>query len=432
MRPRRSLRLVLHLILLLTAFCSFGCRASSGLDKRLGQIAEPYRFSAFRWSVSQLLRGDEPLSESGAWGPADPSAVELVLRYFSLIDRARFVEAQINFLSNQDSPDALLRAEEELTELEQSRWALRDTVEWIIALQIRETLHAQGIFHPADRYVPLGVGFPPINFELDQLPHLLIVSPRDRIERMWEAMLVQDLDRRTMEDIEKQVDALGLSSLVVGLGGYGGTYPTLVADDVTLEWTLPTVTEEWLHQYLGFTALGFSLLLDYYGVVPNSDIAALNETVAGIVSDEVGEVALETYYPGHAARLRAAQAEIQPPSEGEFDFNGEMRQIRLRVDELLEKGEVEQAEEFMEERRQYLLSQGYYIRKLNQAYFAFHGTYADAPTSVDPLGDQMRELRVRSPSLRAFLRTVAPMTSRQQVIELLESPPTALGGRGTK
>lgn len=432
MRPRRSLRPVLHLILLLTTFCSFGCRASSGLDERLGQIAEPYRFSIFRWSVSQLLQGDEPLSESGAWSPANPSAAELVLRYFSLIDRARYVKAQINFLSNEDSPDALLHAEEELAELQQSRLALRDSVELIVARQIRETLDALGIFHPADRYIPLGVGFPPINFELDELPHMLVVSPRDRIERMWEVMLVQDLDRRTMEEIEEQVDALGLSSLVVGLGGFGGTYPTLVADDATLEWTLPTVAEEWLHQYLALTPLGFSLLLDYYGIVPNSEIAALNETVAGIISDEVGEIALETYYPRYAAEVRAAQREIQPPSEGEFDFNGEMRQIRLRVDELLGKGDVKQAEEFMEERRQYLLSQGYYIRKLNQAYFAFYGTYADAPTSVDPLGDQMRELRARSPSLRAFLRTVSAITSRQQVMEQLESPTIVQWGRGTR
>ncbi len=423
MRHRRTLQLAPHLLLLLVTLYLFGCRASSGLDERLGQISKPYRFSIFGWSVNHLVCGDEPQPESKGWSPADPSAAQLVLDYFSLIDRTHSVQAQINFLSSEDSADARLHAEEELKELQRSRLALRDTVEWIVAQQVRATLDAQGIFHPADRYIPFGVGFPPINFELDQLPHLLIVSPRERIERMWEAMLVQDLDTRTMEEIEKHADALGLSSLVVELGGFGGTYPTLVVDDATLEWTLPTVTEEWLHQYLAFTPMGLSLLLDYYGVAPNPDIAALNETVAGIVSDEIGRIALETYYPRYAEEVRVAQDEIPPPSQVPFDFNREMQQIRLKVDELLASGNVEQAEEFMEERRQYLLSQGYYIRKLNQAYFAFHGTYADAPTSVDPLGNQMRELRMRSPSLRAFLRTVSAITSRQQVIEQLESPP---------
>ncbi len=429
MRPQRFLRLVLLLTLLLTTCLSNACRDTSGLDERLGQIVEPYRFSIFRWSLSQLLRSDQPLPESSEWRPADPSAGELVLRYFSLIDRIRSVKAQISFLSDEDST-AALRAEEELRALQQSRLVLRDTVELIIARQIRETLDAQGIFHPADQYVPLRLGFPPMNFELDQLPHLLIVSPRDRIERMREVMLVQDLDTQVMEEIEAHVDALGLSSLVVGLGGFGGTYPTLVADDVTLEWTLPTVAEEWLHQYLAFTPLGFSLLLDYYELASNSDIATLNETVAGIVSDEIGKIALETYYPRYAERVRVTQSEIPPPSEERFDFNGEMRDIRVRVDELLAKGEVEQAEQFMEERRQYLLSQGYYVRKLNQAYFAFHGSYADEPTSVDPLGDQMKELRMRSPSLRAFLRTVSAITSRQQVLEQLESPPMVQEAKG--
>jgi hypothetical protein len=39
-------------------------------------------------------------------------------------------------------------------------------------------------------------------------------------------------------------------------------------------------------------------------------------------------------------------------------------------------GKVELAEEFMEERRQFFWKKGYHIRKLNQAYFAFHGAYA--------------------------------------------------------
>jgi hypothetical protein len=66
----------------------------------------------------------------------------------------------------------------------------------------------------------------------------------------------------------------------------------------------------------------------------------------------------------------------------------------------------------MEERRQYLASNGYYIRKLNQAYFAFYGTYADEPTSVSPIGVELRELRSRSSSVRDFLNRVARMTGR--------------------
>jgi len=77
--------------------------------------------------------------------------------------------------------------------------------------------------------------------------------------------------------------------------------------------------------------------------------------------------------------------------------------------------EIEQAEEFMEQKRQYLASMGHYIRKLNQAYFAFHGTYADRPAFISPIGLELKELRSQSASLKDFLNTVAAMTSRQEL-----------------
>jgi len=69
----------------------------------------------------------------------------------------------------------------------------------------------------------------------------------------------------------------------------------------------------------------------------------------------------------------------------------------------------------MEQKRQYLASIGYYIRKLNQAYFAFHGTYADEPAFISPIGLELEELRDKSTSLEGFLNTVASMTSRQDL-----------------
>jgi len=97
-----------------------------------------------------------------------------------------------------------------------------------------------------------------------------------------------------------------------------------------------------------------------------------------------------------------------------------MQKIRRAVDNYLADGEIEQAEQFMEDMRQYLASKGHHIRKLNQAYFAFHGVYADSPTSVDPIGLELKELRSRTTSLREFLNTVAVMTSRQDLKQSIE------------
>jgi len=65
---------------------------------------------------------------------------------------------------------------------------------------------------------------------------------------------------------------------------------------------------------------------------------------------------------------------------------------------------------------------GHYIRKLNQAYFAFYGTYADRPTSISPIGLELKELRSQSVSLKDFLNEVAAMTSRQDLRDSLNNP----------
>jgi hypothetical protein len=67
--------------------------------------------------------------------------------------------------------------------------------------------------------------------------------------------------------------------------------------------------------------------------------------------------------------------------------------------------------------RLYLVENGYNIRKLNQAYFAFHGAYADKPTSISPIGVELKQLRSQSDSLKDFIETVAAMTNRQELVE---------------
>lgn len=88
-----------------------------------------------------------------------------------------------------------------------------------------------------------------------------------------------------------------------------------------------------------------------------------------------------------------------------------MRQIRIAVDDYLSKGEIDQAETFMKNKQEFLLENGYFIRKLNQAYFAFYGTYAGSPTSVSPIGTYVKDILSRSASLKDFLDEAASITS---------------------
>jgi uncharacterized protein YdcH (DUF465 family) len=335
--------------------------------------------------------------------------VQVVTEYFSLLEQIKSLESEIAAINAGNKPADLALLKAELNTLQQQKMALADEVERIIAKQIKEALAEQGIYHPLDKYIKLKVGFPPLGFKLEPPPHLLVVSPRDRIESMREVTLQQSLSVEEMESIEKQVDELDVSSLVVEIGGLGATYPTFVTDSASLRFTIDTAAEEWLHQYLAFKPLGFLYLLDLTGISRNYEIATINETVAGMVSKEIGAIVYQKYYPGYENSTR------QQAAGPEFDFNREMREIRRTVDAYLGQGEINQAEEFMEQKRQYLVSMGYNIRKLNQAYFAFYGTYADRPTSISPIGVELRKLREQSASLKDFLDTVSIMTSRQNL-----------------
>jgi hypothetical protein len=217
-----------------------------------------------------------------------------------------------------------------------------------------------------------------------------------------------------MESIESRVDEMGVSSLVVELGGLA-TYPSYVTDREDIRYVLDTATEEWLHQYLAFKPLGFRYLQDLSGICRNYEIATMNETVASMVSKEIGDI----IYGSHYARNETNSTEPDTAASV-FDFNQEMREIRRTVDNYLARGEIEQAEAFMEQKRQFLATKGYHIRKLNQAYFAFHGTYADRPTSISPIGVELKKLRSQSASLKEFLETVAAMTSRQDLAESIK------------
>jgi hypothetical protein len=123
---------------------------------------------------------------------------------------------------------------------------------------------------------------------------------------------------------------------------------------------------------------------------------------------------LQRYYPEWLPEPHPSQSEeTGEPSPPTFDFRAEMRNTRVRVDELLAQGRIEEAESYMEVRRQAFWEKGYRIRKINQAYFAFHGAYADEPGAPgsDPVGPAVLKLRDRSSSLREFLDTIAALTS---------------------
>jgi hypothetical protein len=224
-------------------------------------------------------------------------------------------------------------------------------------------------------------------------------------------MLIQDLATEQMEAIEAEAEKLNVSALVVEIGGLGATFPTFVNYKSDLRSTIDGATEEWLHQYLAFTPLGWRYVLHALGIYRDYDVVTINETVASMVSEEIGSMVYNKYYAAIDTQNQTTDQNQQEGSPTGFDFNAAMRQIRLNIDAMLAQGEIDQAEQYMETQRQFLMTKGYYIRKLNQAYFAFYGSYADSPTSVNPIGAEIQGIRDQSTSLSQFLDSVSRVTS---------------------
>ncbi len=407
------MKIKLIAVLSLLLVCLGGsCAPTRDFNSYLSSIVKPYRFSIMKWEFRTIPREVNQWI-FGRYEKIDDE-VHTVTEYFSSIERIKTLKSEIDAINADNREGDLASLEAELNRLHERKMALEGTAERIIEKQVRENLSQQGIFNPIDKYIRLKVGFPPVNFNLEKPPHLLVISPRDRIESIRQITLQPSISLKEIEDIEAKVDKLGVSSVVVEIGGCA-TYPSFVTNEASLRFTIDTVTEEWLHQYLVFKPLGFSYLLNLTGVRRNYEIATINETLASMVSKEIGSIICEKYYSRHENGANQNQV-----VESGFDFNREMRDIRRAVDEYLARGEVKQAEEFMEQKRQYLASMGYYIRKLNQAYFAFYGTYADSPTSISPIGLELKKLRSQSASLKDFLNTVAAMTSRQKLIDSIK------------
>jgi hypothetical protein len=386
-----------------------GCATDPDFNQQVKTFTKPYRFDLVTWELKTLAGEAGELFTRHDGNSANGTAE--VIRYFNNVTRIKSLEATVSAISAGNGSGDTDRVQEEIDALRQENTELTDDVNRTLGRQVRETLSQQGIYNPVYRYTRLKIGFPPINFYLADPPHLLVISPRDRIESLKEIMVLPEMSVEDMEKLEGEVDSLGVSSLVVGLGGLS-TYPSYVLPEADPRFTIDTIVHEWVHQYLAFTPLGFRYILDQTGIHADYDIATINETVANIIGKEIGGIIYEKYFPPEPE-------ESQPPeaSETGFDFNKEMREIRKAVDGYLTEGKIEQAEEFMEQKRQYLEENGYYIRKLNQAYFAFYGTYADSPTSISPIGTELKKLREQSASLKDFLDSVSVMTSHQDLAE---------------
>ena len=395
--------------------------------------AAPHRYDLITWELSHLPdKWVHKLKSLLPWNSRSRGEGLTALQEFFLTgERIHDLERELVDLlalpsdeeGNPHSPTIADRSEHadalsrHLDTLRSGRSDMKARAEEALESEIGSILAKEGLS------TRIGITFPPVDVSLVSPPRLLIVSPRDRIERIKTVLLKPGMKVEDMEELEEKFfREQDLAALVAGVGGVA-TFPTIVREDSSLRQAAITASHEWLHHYWFFRPFGWKFWSW------TSEMNTLNETAASLAGQELGDLVYraisgeQNQQPDPPDSLPPEEAlppkEPEEPDEEGFDFNREMRKTRLRVDELLGQGTVEEAENYMEERRKLFVDNGFHIRKLNQAYFAFHGTYAASPASVSPIGDEVDRLRSMTDSVGEFVRTMSRFGSYQEFQDYL-------------
>jgi len=396
----------------------------------VSRLAGGELFDFMQWMTDSWLEKASQISVPVQDYLSDAQRSQLVLDFTQLMSEWQDLEWQVRQVYADDSvkdPEAQtkdLRAKRDAirAEIEQRR----PTAEAIIQQQISSVLADEGF----------GVGgeiFPPVEARVTPLPYMLIVSPRDAINRVDAEGLQAGLNVDIADRIERQVmSTTNQSALVVPIGGLAA-YPTMIEETGDTLWLMQTIAHEWTHNWLYLRPLGYNYLDD------SPVVRIINETVASISGNELGLEVMRRYYldtlkkehpdlvdpkPLEVPDLNPSTQPAPPRDPNAFSYNNALYETRVKVEEMLAEArqletagkqaeagaKIVEAENYMEDRRQFINSHGYGIRKLNQAFFAFYGAYADRPGGAagrDPTGPSVVALRAYSSSLHQFLDRVS-------------------------
>lgn len=423
MRFSHILRVLLSFtvwIFILTLLLGSSSMRPASESDRVRVFTRSIEFDYVSWIVDAItVKIDQSAMGTSSYLPESTRHQEVV-EYLKLVAQIQQTEGQLNEIYGdpkiKDPQTASLPIRQKLAELRKRRDFLAPLAEAILQSQVSSVVAQSGL-------TVGGQPIPPVLYHTTPLPMALIVSPRNAIRQNEDISLLPDISADQQDELENKVDkALNVSSLVVPVGGIG-VYPTMVMQTTDLNWLAEVVSHEWIHNFLTIRPLGMS-----YDNSP--ELRVMNETTASIAGKEIGRVVIQDYYPElappppqPAAPATQQPSQAQPAQPAPFDFRAEMHITRLEADKLLAEGKVDEAERYMEQRRVFLWDHGYHIRKLNQAYFAFYGAYADQPggaAGADPVGAAVRALRAQSKSLADFLYRISWFSSFAQLQQAVQ------------
>jgi hypothetical protein len=349
----------------------------------------------------------------------DETQAQFVLDYLDKVRKAQSLASDIEDIYTDpdvEDPEFTSRpAQNELELLRQEMSAEALIAEAILEDQVSAVLRIGG-------FGPLMSVFPPVSGLFTPLPYILIVSPREVINSVYQQQLMAGLTAAQQDEIETLIttEFPDYSAYTTSIGGLAA-YPAMLLESSSIDWVVDVMAHEWVHHYLSFYPLGWSYL-------KSGEARTINETTASLLGDWAGQEVIIQYYAPLLNREKVLPNALTLDDEESggapvFDFRAEMHRTRLNTDRLLAEGKINEAEWYMEFQRRYFVDNGYRLRRLNQAYFAFHGAYADTlgAAGADPIGPFVRRFWTLSNTPRDFVRQLAPITSLSALENLVQS-----------
>ncbi len=412
----------LVILLLMTWLVPVGDKRS---DTAAVQVSLDHTYGLVSWEFENFFdKWRHRVWTALPWTPTSEADRRRALdRYVVLVDELRIAKDLLSEVSSENgsAQGNVSNAQLAVDRLIAERDGLRDGVEEFLEQAVADAIRS------AEVDLVGSFVWPPVDFRIDSPPKLLVTSPRDVIRRDEDVLIDPEISIDDIEKIENELaEVANISAVVLQTGGLA-SYPNVIPT-ADLERLLDVAAHEWLHAYLVFNPLGRA----YFD---GGDIRVMNETLADIFGQEVGlrvysEITGEPYVapvrPETAMRNTESKNLDGPDGSDsdeetgayDFDFNRFMAETRARTDELLEEGLMDEAESYMESRRIELLDHGHTIRKINQAYFAFHNTYAESPSSTSPIARYLWDLRDQVDTVGELVKLLRPLGTYKE-FELL-------------
>lgn len=345
----------------------------------------------------------------------DTTRSKFVLRYLDKVSEAQelteTIDARYTDFTVTDPAAASAAQQQALSDLRREIAACAPLAEAILGEQVSQVL-GDDVFGLLDQL------FPPVSGTVTPLPYVLNISPRDHIDKIYQEELEVGLTAAQQEALESEIEEAlpKLSAYVAPIGGLSA-YPSMLLENPSIDWLADVMAHEWTHHYLLSAPLGW----DYSN---SSEARTINETTASLMGEWAGQEVVRRFYAPLLEREKPLPDPLTRDVEEEtphFDYRGEMYRTRVAVDLLLMVGKVEEAEWYMEMQRRTFILNGYSLRRLNQAYFSFHGAYANraGASGSDPVGPAVRRLWALSASPRDFVRQVSRTTTLTELRAML-------------